>query len=675
MNRALIALLLILSTSTAPAASPTANLVFQDGAAADDTRPRVVDSRLIQGYLTEAGPYDGSQLTVQRLNPDPAQGFLPDDPLQVFAALPLPAAQYSVGVNQIAPDRAVSYFGDAGVYDPLRVEIDPVPGIYQGTIRVQFFAPDATTQISYSLNGGALKTYQGERIYLASDTTIEFSGSDGVNPPVAKSASYTFLFPDCLDLDSDGIPDRVEMAIGLDPLVAQGDFNGNLVDDFDEYIRGASVFVANTPLYVAPDMTDTDGDNWSDYDETLRATDPNDPLSKPVSPNLRTVEFRRSGAVADTAAGGSPPPATPPDKPFPASWRVETVFPDGTVVDPGHESADGTWTLRASGHQFEVHRARANDGTGRVALGLSAPAALCIDTGFFCGDAVSPADWRDEWRAAYEVSVFRVATDRFLDPRTMAEAMLLNRYYETAAGAGAEFAIGESGRGPGQDLVLDLRSRRNDAALHQRIAAAVTPAMIDLVTDYLRYHTSPRPRGFVELLADHFAGRAVDPAYIPANVRVDNIAAVAAQTAVFIAAIPPEATLLTGIVDVDEFGFLLDVDGTDYRLLKLAEAFVPGTTVSLRALVDIDNCGGDPLPAQVVGVVSRGLGAIPPGKDVDADTLDDDWEFFFKGSLLGDAGTNSDGDEYTDGEEYLNGTNPLVPDAPPAPVADLWTVY
>lgn len=663
----------MLASIASAAAPPTANVVFLDGDLFDQEGPRVIDSRLVPGYVTTVGPYNGLQTTVQRLDPNAQLGFGLLAPFNVQVTLPAPAAQYNVVGNQVTPAKSVAFFGDPGVYDRLRVAIEPPGALYNTPIRVRFHAPILGTTVTYSLNGGPAQAWGGQDLLLTSNTVVTFSGSDGNGAPVQKAATYTFQFPPCLDLDSDRIPDRIETSLGLNPFVAEGDLNGNIIDDFDEYIRGANVIVPNTPNYVAPLMVDTDGDKWSTYDENLRGTDPTNPNSTPVSPSLQTVEIRRTGILQPEAPGGSAVPGTPPQKPFPTSWRIDTITPDATVVDPGQNIEDNNYVLRAAGHQFHLYRARANDGSGRVLLGLQPPVSLCIDTQSFCNLGSDPVAWRNAYRPLYEANVYRPIPNQPVNPRTMAEALLLNRYYEVAAGE--QFVIAESGKGPGQDLVLDLRAIRNEAALYQLIQSSVTTAMIDLVTDYVRYHVSPREETMLALLTAHFAGRPVDEDLIPPGVRQQNIGLAANAVANFINLVPNAESILTGTVDIDEFGFLLDVNGVEYRLTKLTETFVAGISLSVRALVDVDNCGFTPIPAEVVGIVSRGLAPLPPIKDTDGNGIDDDWELFHFGEIGIDPNGDADNDGISNEDEFNAGSDPKTPNLPFEYNGDAWILY
>ncbi len=658
-NQAALLAFLIGTAGSSMADSPVANIVVYDSDYPNADRPRVVDTRLVDGYTTAIGPYDGFSIEVQRAFPTAMDGFVAGSPLEVDLVLPGNPANYFIFGNYHFPIESTAYFGDAGTYDVLGVEVDPPGGTYEYTKRLQFYAPDNTTQIFYSINGDPEVEWSGEDIYVAEDTTLNYRGVLGPTMGLAKVANYTILFSTCVDSDGDTIPDRVEVELGLSPLEAQADFNNNTLDDFDEYIRGANAFLPMDPNFLPPLWIDTDGDTWTDYDEGLRGTAAGDADDFPAAANLQTVEIMRSGDIDETPIGASAPPVSPsPDLPFPASYEVDVTNASGVPRLPAVQSAGLSFSYRTSGEQFHYIRARALDGSGRVILGVEPPLALCIDFNDLCPDAGSPSDWRDAYKAQYESMIYDSSAGAELSARTMAEALLLNRYYEI--NANAEFLPAVENQGPDLLDVADLRSRRNEAALYVDISNAVSTNMIDLVNDYLRFYTAPQQDSLLKLLTDHFAGRAVDAQMIPDGVREANIDVVANQVGLFFNALPAANTVLMGELNTDQDGFLLSVGPDTYRLDGLADAWPDGTIITVDTLIDINNCGFDPIPALVTEVLNIELPPLPEEVDTDNDMLGDDWEQFYFGDLDEDAEGDFDGDNQTNGEEYENGTNPAV---------------
>ncbi|HIP20385.1 MAG TPA: hypothetical protein EYG70_04610, partial [Sulfurimonas sp.] len=91
------------------------------------------------------------------------------------------------------------------------------------------------------------------------------------------------------DSDGDGIPDSVEIALGMNPLDAViPDSDNDGWNDFNEFLRGTNSSLDNSK------PKDSDGDGWSDFDEKLRGTDPHNSegcIDKPTARSLYGVEY------------------------------------------------------------------------------------------------------------------------------------------------------------------------------------------------------------------------------------------------------------------------------------------------------------------------------------------------------------------------------------------------
>ena len=133
--------------------------------------------------------------------------------------------------------------------------------------------------------------YYIKTIYLVEDgtydTDIKLLTADG-SLEESLSAKFTInAGADQLrrDTDGDGLPDIVELDIGLDPLSDDwdADLDGDGWKEVDTWLRK---FCLNevTKIPVADDdcldsegiPIDTDNDNWTDFDEILRGTNPED---------------------------------------------------------------------------------------------------------------------------------------------------------------------------------------------------------------------------------------------------------------------------------------------------------------------------------------------------------------------------------------------------------------
>lgn len=185
-----------------------------------------------------------------------------------------------------------------GVQNPL-LEITPSSGSFDETIKVQIRVPESftksgTSELTWSINGTinkltlnseGIKTLEPSNgffvksLFLVNngDYTVLASVKEAGSDVIQSSTNFYTLsstHPDGIrrDTNRNGLPDLVEIAIGLNPLESnwQYDSDNNGWSDFDEWLRSDSLGDDGLPL-------DTDKDGWSDFDEKLRQTNPNDP--------------------------------------------------------------------------------------------------------------------------------------------------------------------------------------------------------------------------------------------------------------------------------------------------------------------------------------------------------------------------------------------------------------
>ena len=195
---------------------------------------------------------------------------------------------------------------DTGTYnDTIEVKIIVSATLFAENSYQLLWSVGAQPQKSIELNSQTLaKSQDGyftQSVFLATDgvypVNVELKNPSGVTL-VTAAATYTIEI--CVppmdaqacadkkrrDSDGDGIPDIVELDIGLNPLTADwnADLDGDGWSEFDTWLRrfcldpntrqpldGISCLDANgLPL-------DSDRDDWSDFDEILRGTNYLDP--------------------------------------------------------------------------------------------------------------------------------------------------------------------------------------------------------------------------------------------------------------------------------------------------------------------------------------------------------------------------------------------------------------
>jgi hypothetical protein len=252
--------------------------------------------------------------------------------------------------------------GSANAARPVLL-LDPPDGDYDGTIpiRMQVSAALVTGEnvvLGWQVNGGAEQTVTLTRADLSSGNTADgyfarmlylvIDGDYQVNARLSNLSGTQLAtaerryrlrsnHPDGFrrDTDGDGIPDLVEVELGLDPFADdwQADLDGDGWSRFDKWLRERCLDDNLVPIETGDPCVDgdglpldTDSDGWADFDERLRGTNHADPeplLSPrdgetPESDSFREriLRFKDYPAArrlyeAEHVVGGTLLPATP----------------------------------------------------------------------------------------------------------------------------------------------------------------------------------------------------------------------------------------------------------------------------------------------------------------------------------------------------------------------------
>ncbi len=191
------------------------------------------------------------------------------------AVMPPPGTTYVI-TNQVEAALSVTALGSAGDLFSPDLRIEPASGSFTESFQITALFDDERYDLYWrDQNGGSWQAWTGP-LAVAYSRSLQFSlatSLTGVMGPIERR-SYTFSAIDTADQDSDqdGVPDYVELHLGLDP------FGG----------------------------ADHDGDGSSDLDEILNGADPNDSGDYPapdVSANVAVNGGFRIALVAKTQSG------------------------------------------------------------------------------------------------------------------------------------------------------------------------------------------------------------------------------------------------------------------------------------------------------------------------------------------------------------------------------------
>jgi len=240
------------------------------------------------------------------------------------SSVPMTPGQPAVSLIGIGDAALVLGAGDAGGHRDL--VIDPDGGDYTGTVAVTIgvsaerlaagdhslswsvtdtattgIVRSDTVAIEQGAGVGGENGYYQEVLYLVDNGSFSVQAqlSSGGSVVATDQATFNLAIDPSerrRDTDGDGIPDAVEIDMGLNPLEDDwtADTDGDGWSEFDEWLRrycldpatGVPVTGDTSCLDAAGLPLDSDADNWSDFDEILRGTnhlDPEPQLGEPVT--------------------------------------------------------------------------------------------------------------------------------------------------------------------------------------------------------------------------------------------------------------------------------------------------------------------------------------------------------------------------------------------------------
>jgi hypothetical protein len=190
-------------------------------------------------------------------------------------------------INQVDADISLYDRSAAVGALPGNVTILPDPGTFNESVSVEFLPSDPGLDIFFRiLPAGGWQSGTGPSGPYFQTFSVQYfaQAADGRRTPI-QTASYTITEdPSDLDSDADGVPDYVEIDVGLDPVASGDDGDGDGFSDLIELLAGSD---PADPGSVPPSReVDSDGDGFSDFEEALAGTNPGDDTSFPASPGV-----------------------------------------------------------------------------------------------------------------------------------------------------------------------------------------------------------------------------------------------------------------------------------------------------------------------------------------------------------------------------------------------------
>jgi hypothetical protein len=666
---------------------------------------------------------------------DPAQPLPADVVRETFlgasaglgapAATPLapPPGSAYVLPNQYRTHLSVTLPGSPAAASLPVIRLSPPPGAYPAPFSVRADFDAAAYALRHRPSADApWRDYAGP-VPVGYSGTLGFHlvhRATGLPGPLVNAAySLPASVLAAADTDRDGVPDYVEQAAGLDP-AAGSDADGDGRSDLEELLAATD---PADPLDFAPAANrdpafqpaglrilataadaserrfapgelltahlldgarlsagssrngnvDTDGDGFSDLEETLRGTRPADSASLPPGvPTAAYAALERAAALRSAtlvparAAYTLATAARFTRDPEPArSAEVVALLPAPEVAAPAVAFAPSGTDLAAdsAGWLAAARIAYANP--------LPPPALVVVDPASTLRAAAAEALL---WSALQTAGPAPAQTAFTLFPARAGDAA------RTAPTAGRLAALAADGYPvpallagvdatfaafPAELAILDTLAARLVAAAPELPAAdPAYPAPLDSLRGLFRIAPADRA------LPSAVAGLATPSELAAASLAVDLL-----FNRLPLARRPLGAwTITVGAPDPAAPNRYLRADAIEVELFDEARApfalqrglgIVPGTTFLVTGYTDLPGTGGRP----AMEVVAASLGAVPLSSDSDADgnLLDDDWERFYFGATGRTAFAPVPGRPYSYLHYFLSGADPRSSAAPAGP--------
>lgn len=645
-----------------------------------------------------------------------------------------PAATTFLWTNQLAP--SVSLAATQPLLGPQASlpEISPASGTYDRYFRIHIVTTDPAATIHYRFgNSGPWLAATGSVVLDPPGATLlpvdlyAFAERDGVRSPI-QHANYLFFSPDGpLDSDNDGVPDYVELALGLDP---QGgpDSDGDGFSDLREILAGTdagddsdfpstwarmagqssfdiavqplsfdsfSTLVPDRPSYAASaNPADPAGTRFSAYDMDGRllasATTSNNP-----SDGLPGVSALLQGLPAEPLDGFV---VLISDPNFP-------IQPDATISDPlGERTGDRGIELIGliPVPQIELPAVNYIPAPG-TAPATAASAWIAAAQAHFAGleafRIAQPLTYLDTLKlllAERMIALLLAQRDAHFDADTFSLTAPRDPASALAQPVGSAAILALQNPGPGgmpayrlhdifqlvsatidsppvaavQNLRTLARAIYVTAGTLGSESEGLYPSAVNALRAFLRGQNLPGFPDTSYAAAVSLSSSQINAAKaVPANLlsqltpREQKLFVATVTESTFEGPVPQLQITGSG-----EYLQLLDASGDPFPF-PVGLPLLPGTELSVLAFNDRSEIPF--APDQSVEVIQVTLSQLPRAAPVDLDQngLDDNWERLFFGRTGINPFADADGDGISNLEEWLRGTHPRRADSSPSTTA------
>ncbi len=625
-----------------------------------------------------------------------------DDPTPLNLGPGHPQAQFGLA-NQY--NEAVSIFSLSAASGPSVVGVSALPagGLHSRSVAVQFQTDAPGFQVLYRQNTlGPWLTYAGKPVQIFTNTTLQYRARALLGQAQTAVKSETYMFRQnagTLDSDSDGVPDYVEIANGLDPVRSGSDGDGDGVSDLEELLKGTSPSNAASK----PPTSGYEQHTSVDWILTPRPLDGTTGAETFARGGPRVRVFDGSGSLLAAATVGHP-------------INVSAVA-SNVLVDPAHPLL-----VAATDPHFDIVTPSTDARLGRELVAIlpspTLPPIVVPDVYGSAGGALNAEaqNWVAAAQSAYGVATNEVRSQTLSIAQTTAAALLearLNIALTVASPTRSNLTLfpfrpADAGRQTLDDNARDLlahsaaeRPAYDLRQMHYSIEALVlqspTPqvqALLNLAREIYRVSSASNNaapglyRSPLDVLRDFVRDGNIPPDYVAAGTFPPALLAnaTAGVHSVLNQLGSRPVTNLTLRLRPDTVGGICttletaDLASTPVNLFAAGGGafdfpdtfqLVPGAVVQIVGRPDVisTTCAG--LNVEVLAI---SLATIPARSDGDADgnLLIDTWEMALLGGIGADPLGDADGDGYSNIQEMWEGSDPSDRrGTPSAPIATL----